>query len=86
MYSTKEVPAVQILDGPENLRIRRAQAMHASGPYLGEFRDLGWAVVAEVRVSTSSRSDLLSKLKAQGNTQLRRFRHRNSHSSCDCKI
>ncbi len=68
--SKREVPAVQILDGRGNTRIRWEQDLHGGGRYLVELRGLGRTPVAEVRVSTASRSDLLSKLQAEMGAQV----------------
>ncbi|PBL01544.1 hypothetical protein ARMGADRAFT_1023013 [Armillaria gallica] len=68
----------------------RENDLHDGGRYLSELRGLGRAAVVEVRVSTSSRSDLLSRLQAemdaQGNNQLRRIRRRDYRSYCGRKI
>ncbi len=52
------------------MRIRWEQDLHGGGRYLFELRGLGRAAVAEVRVSTSSGSDLLNKLQAETGAQV----------------
>ncbi len=52
------------------MQIRWEQDLHGGGRYLGEVCGLGRAAMAEVRISTSSRSDLLSTVQAEMGAQV----------------
>ncbi|PBK80734.1 hypothetical protein ARMGADRAFT_1039883 [Armillaria gallica] len=66
---TEELHDGLILDGRGTTRIRWEQNLHGGGRYLVELLGLGRAAVSEVRVGTSSRSDLLSELQAEVGAQ-----------------